>query len=92
MEVVKTDDKRPMTLTEVEICHQFEQSNQPGQALCWPLVADDDPTPDCLVSLEEICCFAAVFLQGTWLVANGQWYHRDEDDVDVPVENPLEAA
>ena len=92
MKVVKTDDNRPMTLTEIEIYHQFEQSDQPGQVLWWPLVADDDPAPDCLVSLEEICRFPAVFLRGTWSVANGQWYHRDEDDVDVPVVNPLEAA
>ncbi len=39
MKVVKTDDKRPMTRKEIEICQQFEQSDRSGEALWWPLMA-----------------------------------------------------
>ena len=43
MKVVKTDDNRPLTLKEIEICQQFEQSDRSGQALWWPIVAPGDP-------------------------------------------------
>ena len=52
MKVVKTDNNRPMTLKEIEICQQFEQSDRSGQALWWPIVAPGNPAPDCLALLE----------------------------------------
>ena len=30
MKVVKTDDNRPMTTREIEVCQQFEQSDRSG--------------------------------------------------------------
>ena len=93
MKVVKTDKERSMTLTEIAICRQFEESDRPGQAFLWPLVHSEDTAPHLSLSLERICRFAVVFLDGTWSVAHGNWYHRNDDGVDVPVEeNPLEDA
>ena len=92
MKVVKTDDNRPLTLKEIEICQQFEQSDRPGQALWWPLVAPGDPAPDCLVLLEGNGRYALTFLHGQWSVRAGEWYHHAEDGAVTPMGDVREAA
>ena len=62
MKIVKTDDNRPLTLKEIEICQQFEQSDRSGQALWWPIVAPGDPVSDCLALLEGNGRYAFTFL------------------------------
>ena len=92
MKVVKTDDNRSMTLKELEICQQFEQSDRSGQALWWPLTASGDPAPDCLVLLEGNGRYAITFLQDQWSVRGGEWYRHAEDGAVTPMGNVREAA
>ena len=92
MKVVKTDDNRPLTLKEIEICQQFEQSDRPGQALWWPLVAPGDPAPDCLVLLEGNGRYALTFLHDQWSVRAGEWYRHTEDGAVTPMGDVREAA
>ena len=92
MKIVKTDDNRPMTLKEIEICQQFEQSDRSGQALWWPLMAPGDPVPECLVLLEGNGRYALIFLHDQWSARGGEWYHQTEDGVATPVGNVREAA
>ena len=90
MKVVKTDDNHPMTLKEIEICQQFEQSDRSGQALWWPLVAPGDPAPNCLVLLEGNGRYALTFLHGQWSVQEGEWYRHAEDGAVTPMGNVRE--
>ena len=90
MKVVKTDDNRAMTLKELEICQQFEQSDRSGQALWWPLVAPGDPAPDCLVLLEGNGRYALTFLHDRWSVRGGEWYRHGEDGAVTPMGNVRE--
>ena len=90
MKVVKTDDNRAMTLKEIEICQQFEQSDRSGQALWWPIVAPGDPAPDCLVLLEGNGRYALTFLHGLWSVRGGEWYRHGEDGAVTPMGNVRE--
>ena len=92
MKVVKTDDNRPLTLKELEICQQFEQSDRSGQALWWPLVAPGDPAPDCLILLEGNGRYALTFLHGQWSVREGEWYRHAEDGAVTPMGDVREAA
>ena len=92
MKVVKTDDNRAMTLKELEICQQFEQSDRSGQALWWPLMATGDPVPECLVLLEGNGRYALIFLHGQWSARGGEWYHQTEDGVATPMGNVREAV
>ena len=92
MKVVKTDDNRPLTLKEIEICQQFEQSDRSGQALWWPLVAPGDPAPDCLVLLEGNGRYALTFLHDQWSVRAGEWYHHAADGAVTPMGDVREAA
>ena len=70
MEVIKNDNKQPLTVAQIEFCSQLEQSDWPGQALWSPRVAGDQPGPDCLVSIKEICRFA-VMLPEVWYSGDG---------------------
>ena len=96
MKVVKTDDNRPMTLREIEICQQFEQSDRSGQALWWPIVAPGDPAPgdpassDWLVLLEGNGRYAITFLYGPWSVRGREWYRHTEDGAVTPMGNVRE--
>ena len=95
MKVVKTDDNRSMTLKEIEICQQFEQSDRSGQALWWPIVAPGDPVPgdpasDCLVLLEGNGRYALTFLHDQWSVRGREWYRHTEDGAVTPMGNVRE--
>ena len=95
MKVVKTDDNRSMTLREIEICQQFEQSDRSGQALWWPIVAPGDPAPgdptsDCLVLLEGNGRYALTFLHDQWSVRGREWYHHTKDGAVTPMGNVRE--
>ena len=92
MKVVKTDDNRPMTLKEIEICQQFEQSDRSGQALWWPIVAPGDPASDCLVLLEGNGRYALTFLHDQWSVRGREWYRHAEDGAVTPMGNVREDA
>ena len=90
MKVVKIDDNRSMTLKEIEICQQFEQSDRSGQALWWPIVAPGDPAPNCLVLLEGNGRYALTFLHDQWSVRGREWYHHTEDGAVTPMGNVRE--
>ena len=92
MKVAKTDDNHPMTLKELEVCQQFEQSDRSGQALWWPLMAPGDPAPDCLALLEGNGRYALTFLHDQWSVRGGEWYHHAEDGAVTSMGNVREAA
>ena len=92
MKVVKTDDNRAMTLKEIEICQQFEQSDRSGQALWWPLVAPGVPAPDCLALLEGNCRYALTVLPDQWSTRGGEWYRHAEDGTVTPMGNVREEA
>ena len=97
MKVVKTDDNRPMTLREIEVCQQFEQSDRSGEALWWPIVAPGDPVPgdpasDCLVLLEGNGRYALTFLHDQWSVRGGEWYRHAEDGAVTAMGNVREAV
>ena len=92
MKVVKNDDNRPLTLKEIEICQQFEQSDRSGQALWWPIVAPGNPAPDCLALLEGNGRYAFTFLHGRWSVRDGEWCHHAEDGAVTPMGNVREEA
>ena len=81
-----------MTLKELEICQQIEQSDRSGQALWWPLMAPGDPVPDCLVLLEGNGRYALIFLHDQWSVREGEWYHHAEDGAVTPMGNVREDA
>ena len=92
MKVVKTDDNRPMTLQEIEICQQFEQSDRSGQALWWPRLAPGETAPDCLALLEGNGRYAITFLHDRWSVRGGEWYRHDADGAATPMGNVREVA
>ena len=92
MKVVKTDENRPMTLREIEICQQFEQSDRSGQALWWPLMAPGNPAPDCLALLEGNGRYALTFLHNQWSARAGEWYHHAEDGAVTPMGDVREDA
>ena len=97
MKIVKTDENRPMTLREIEICQQFEQSDRSGQALWWPIVAPVDlapgtPAPACVALLEGNGRYAITFLHDQWSVRGGEWYHQTEDGAATPMGNVREVA
>ena len=81
-----------MTLKEIEICQQFEQSDRSGQALWWPIVAPGNPAPDCLALLEGNGRYAFTFLHDRWSVRDGEWCHHAEDGAVTPMGNVREEA
>ena len=92
MKVVKTDENRPMTLKELEVCQQFEQSDRSGEALWWPLMAPGDPAPGCLALLEGNGRYALAFLHDQWSVRGGEWYHQTADGAVTSMGNVREDA
>ena len=92
MKVEKNDNNNPLTLAEMEACRQFEQSTRAGQALFRPQVAAGQPAPNCVTFFEEIGRFAITILEGRYSVENGQWFSHRANDVQMPVDNPLEGA
>ena len=86
MKVVKTDDNRPLTLKQIEICQQFEQSDRSGQALWWPLVAPGDPAlrlPGPAGGQWPLRTLT--FLHDQWSVREGEWYRHAEDGAVTPM-------
>lgn len=79
MEVIKNDNKQPLTLAQVEFCNQLEQSDRSGQALWAPRVDGDQPAPDCLVSIEEICRFAVMLPEVRYSGDGDDWSCHDAD-------------
>ena len=92
MKIVKTDHNRPMTLREIEVCQQFEQSDRSGQALWWPLMAPGDPAPACVVLLEGNGRYSITVLHDQWSVRGGEWYHQTADGAATPMGNVRETA
>ena len=92
MKIVKNDRNTPLTLAEMEACQQFERSQQAGQALFRPQVAAGQPTPNCVVFLEETGRFAVTILEGPYTVQGGQWWRHEANGIQKPIDNPLEAV
>ena len=94
MKVVNNNDNnnRPLTLAELEAIRQFEQSDPAGQALFHPRVAAGQSAPNCVVFLEETGRFAITMLEGRYAVEDGRWYRYQANDVQTPVDNPLETS
>ena len=97
MKVVRTNDNRPMTPREIQVCQQFEQSDRSGQALWWPLTTPGNPVPgdpasDCLVLLEGNGRYALTFLHDRWSVREGEWRRHAEDGAVTPMGDVREDA
>ena len=94
MQVVKNDNSNnePLTLAEMEALQQFEQSTRAGQALFHPQVAAGQPAPNCVAFFEEVGRFAITICEGRYSVENGRWFSHRANDVQMPVDNPLEGA
>lgn len=93
MKVVKNNDNnKPLTVAEMEACRQFEESQREGQAVFHPAVGAGRPAPNCTAFLKKIGRFAVTILEGRYAVEDGRWYRCQANDVQVPVNNPLEAA
>ena len=93
MKVVKNNDNtQPLTLAEMEAIQQFEQSDRAGQALFRPRVAAGQPAPNCVALFEETGRFAVTILEGRYAVEDGRWYRYQANDVQTPVDNPLETS
>ena len=93
MKVVKTDNnnnKRAMTLAELEALAQFEASDRKGQVVFHPWVAPGSPAPHCVVLPEDLTRIAATYLDGEHWVEDGQWYRRDDDGAVTPIDDVLE--
>ena len=92
MRVAKNENNHPLTPTEMVVCRQFEQSDQEGQALFHPQVADSQPAPDCVAFFKEVGRFGITILEGQYSVEGGQWFRHDEGSGRTPIDNPLEGA
>ena len=93
MKVVKTDNnnnKRAMTLAELEALAQFEASDRKGQVVFHPWVGPGSPAPHCVVLPEGLTRIAATYLDGEHWVEDGQWYRRDDDGAVTPIDDVLE--
>ena len=92
MKVVKTDNNNTnaMTLAELEALAQFEASDRKGQVVFHPWVAPGSPAPHCVVLPEDLTRIAATYLDGEHWVEDGQWYRRDDDGAETPIDDVLE--
>ena len=92
MKVIKNDNNQPLTLAELEVCRQLERSQQAGEALFRPQLAAGQPAPNCVAFLKKTGRFAITILGGRYTVDGGQWWRHEENGVQTPIDNPLEAA
>lgn len=94
MKVVKNNDdnNQPLTLAELEAIQQFEASERDGQAVFHPQVSAGRPVPNIVAFLKKIGRFAITILEGRHTLADGQWFRREDDGSETPIDNPLEAA
>ena len=91
MKVVKNNNnKRAMTLAELEALAQFEASDRKGEAVFHPRVGPDSPAPNCVVLPEGLTRIAVTYLDGEHWVEDGQWYRRDDDGTVTPIGDVLE--
>ena len=93
MKVVKNNNnnhKRAMTLAELEALAQFEASDRKGQAVFHPWVGPGSPAPSCVVLPEGLTRIAVTYLDGEHWVQDGQWYRRDDDGTETPIDDVLE--
>ena len=91
MHVTKNDNNtNAMTLSELEALAQFEASERKGQAVFHPWVGPASPAPHCVVLLEGLTRIAVTYLDGEHWVQDGQWYRRDDDGAERPVDDVLE--
>ena len=91
MKVVKTNNnKRAMTLAELEALAQFEASDRKGQVVFHPWVGPATPAPHCVVLPKDLTRIAATYLDGEHWVEDGQWYRRDDDGGVTPIGDVLE--
>ncbi len=86
------NNNQPLTLAEVEAIQQFERSERDGLSVFHPQVAAGQPAPNCVAFFEETGRFAVTILEGRYSVEDGRWYRYQANDVQVPVDNPLEAS
>ena len=91
MKVEKTNNNRSLTVAQIEFCDQLKRSDRTGQALWWPQVAANEPAPDCVVFIKEICRFAVMLPPEQYSVEGGDWYCHDADGK-TPVSDLIEAA
>lgn len=92
MKVVKNDNNQPFTLAELEAIRQFEQSNRDGGAVIRPAVKAGKPTPNCTTFLKQIGRFAITIFEGHYTVEGRDWFLREDDGSEMPVDDPLEQA
>ena len=91
MIVAKTDNNtNTMTLAELEALAQFEASERKGQAVFHPWVGPGSPAPHCVVLPEGLTRIAVTYLDGEHWVLDGQWYRRDDDGTETPIDDVLE--
>ena len=92
MKVEKTNNNRSLTVAQIEFCDQLKRSDRTGQALWWPQVAANEPAPDCVVFIKEICRFAVMFPPEQYFVEGEDWYRHDSVGGKTPVPDLIEAA
>ena len=63
MEIIRNDNNNPLSQAEMKASQQFEASDQAGQVLFHPQVADGQPAPNCVAFLEEVGRFGVTILE-----------------------------
>ena len=51
MEIIRNDNNNPLSQAEMKAYQQFEASDQAGQVLFHPQLADGKPAPNCVAFL-----------------------------------------
>ena len=93
MKVLQTDNnKRALTLSELEALAQFEASDRRGQAVFRPWVGPDSPAPHCVALLEDLTRIAATYLDDEHWVEDGQWRRRDDEGTVTEIDDVLEGC
>ena len=92
MKVVRNQSNTPLTQAEMEAAQRFEESLGAGQALFHPRVAAGQPAPNFVVFLEQTGRFAVTIVEGRYSVENGEWFSHRANDIQMPVDSPLEKA
>ena len=92
MEIIRNDNNNPLSQAEMKASQQFEASDQAGQVLFHPQVADGQPAPNCVAFLEEVGRFGVTILEDRYTVETGRWFRHQEDGASSPIDNPLEKA
>ena len=92
MKVQSNHHNRPPTPAELEALRQFEASQRNGEVLFHPQVASGQPVPNYVAFFEETGRFAVTILEGHYAVEDGRWFRHQDDDAQVPADNPLEAC